>query len=355
MPLVNIIRNWFSTKTPSDATPPVAASASASVVAATSVVKAPAAVNESTGIDLFLKVGTSQARDEVLQKHPFWQQDNVHLLVDAPVVAAVIEHISELETKYAWRRDMDTWDDDDEDERIENLRGVQWGRVDAYEHWHKRAVQLIGEQPEQGSLLLNALIRHLEASVETMGQYWLVEADKVLELGGLLSTSILLAGLSTAERVEKLAAHPALEHAVQDPGRDAEMLEWVKKQYSRAETLVQFHHRLHGWRLADEIPDKNLITKLAESVKDGALLKAWHGIALTSEETRQHPLAYSLYVHKHALIYLEEARPLPDAWSMALALSTTGLEFQEMLLSAAHLKVNPARKPEILTLPDLEP
>ena len=60
-------------------------------------------------------------------------------------------------------------------------------------------------------------------------------------------------------------------------------------------------------------------------------------------------------MHKHALIYLEEARPLPDAWSMALALSTTGLEFQEMLLSAAHLKVNPARKPEILTLPDLEP
>ena len=270
------------------------------------------------------------------------------------MVAAVLNHISEMEMKYAWRRDANAWDDDDDDDRIDNLRGIQWGRVEAYTHWHDRAVELIEEQPEQGGILLNALIRHLEETGETMGNYWLVEADKILELGGSLSTETLLDGLCTSERIQNLANHTTLQQAVQHPARDADALEWVKKQYIRADVLVRFHPRLHGWRLANEISEKELIAKLAESMKDGALLKAWHGIPLTGEETLQHPLAYSLYVHKHALIYLEEARPLPDAWSMALALSTTGMEFQEMLLGAAHLKVNLAQKPETLALPALE-
>lgn len=38
----------------------------------------------------------------------------MHLLVDAPVVAAVLNHISEMEMKYAWRRDANAWDHDDE-------------------------------------------------------------------------------------------------------------------------------------------------------------------------------------------------------------------------------------------------
>ena len=366
--MISRLRNWWGTlPASSERAPKTSPSASAPLGTAPSVLATPKdeQPNKATvpdGRELFLAASSAEEREQVLKNHPFWQTKDVELQLGVAEVAAVIEHVSELYAKYHFRlshpRSIHLRDGES---RIEDMRGIQWGQRSMYSQWHQRAVSLLKTHPNESSVLLNAIQKHVEATCEGNGIEWLEEAEDLLRLGGAVSTPAMLNGLlirAQARRFEDMDidfdACPRITQEFRSIEREAGILRWVQDHYARAQLVAMNHPRLDGWTLAEHIPKKELIVLLAEHVKDGALLKAWHGIALTGEETLQHPLAYSLYVHKHAPIYLEEARPLPDAWSMALSLSTTGLEFKEILLNAAHLKMNPEQKPETITLPALE-
>ena len=362
------LRKWWGTsRRSSTAAPNNHQTPSSSPIAvdapATEDAKKPDQSTESSGRELFLTASNAQEREEVLKNHPFWQTKNIEQQLGVPEVAAVIEHISELHAKYGFLLSSrgSLHSPYGNEGRVQDMRGIQWGTRAVYRQWHQRAVALSEAHPNESGVLLSALQKHIEATARTKDVDWLEEAEDILRLGGSVSTRAMLNGWfirAQARQFEDLdidlQACPRMALEFQRIERDAEIVQWVEGHFSGAQLVAMLHPRLDGWTLAEHIPKKDLILSLAEHVKDGALLKAWHGLALTGEETLQHPLAYSLYVHKHAHIYLEEARPLPDAWSMALSLSTTGLEFKEILLSAAHVKMNPEQKPETLMLPALE-
>lgn len=365
--MISRLRSWWGAPPASSAhtpqtNPSVSLGATSSTPAAPQF-KEPKKTAGPDGRELFLSATDAQERELVLTSHPFWQTKNVEQQLGVAEVAAVIEHISELYAKYHLRLSHPSriYSRHNSESRIEAMRGIQWAQRAMYSQWHQRAVSLLKKHPQESNVLLNAMQNHVEATCESEKFEWLKEAEDVLRLGGNLSTPVMLNGLfikAQARQFEDMdidfQTYPRIAQEFQRIERDAETLRWVQEHYARAQLVAMHHPRLDGWTLAEYIPKKDLIVLLGEHVKDGALLKAWHGIALTGEETLQHPLAYSLYVHKHAPIYLEEARPLPDAWSMALSLSTTGLEFKEILLNAAHLKMNPEQKTETLTLPALE-
>lgn len=385
--MLSRLRNLFGSAPPAPAptrAPPLGSGSpthSATVVKTTSekadtaevptpkiVAPAPVPPPAPTGIELFLQAQDDRQREKVLKTHPFWQQERVEQLLNSQQVAAVIGHISDAHSdlSYAFMH----YDDDDHDLVDRHSRGVEWAAPDEYRHWHERALALIQEHPADKQTLLDAMHQHLMVVSSTDHGHtpydwdatWLQEAQDILHLGGKVSTEALLNGLlsigvSNDFRcvTKTFVENPLIAAEFQKKERDEETLAWTKDNYKRALLLTSHHPRLNAWAISDAVQDHSLVTILSEKAKDGALLKAWHGIALSGEETLQHPLAYSLYVHKHAPIYLEEAQPLPQVWHMALSLSTTGVEFQEMLLNAAHIKMNPEQQPEILELPDLEP
>lgn len=348
--MMSRLRNWWGSPPPPR---PIRAPEQATAV------PAPAPKPEPTGIELFMLADNDRKRDKVLREHPFWQQPHIELQLGGHEVAEVIRHICSVMQEYSYHA-RHFHDEDDED--TYHMRGVQWGSSEEYSHWHQRAVALAQAHPEYRGVLLRAMVMHLDTSSEQSDEKeWLREAEDFLQLGGRVSTSILFNGLlsrteykSYKDIENQLVEVPLIASEVLAIERDADIIEWVKDSFGRATFVAHIHPRLTAWRLCDAIEDQGLVKVLAEEAKDGALLKAWHGIALTGEETLQHPLAYSLYVHKHAPIYLEEAQPLPAVWSMALSLSSTGSEFQEMLLNAAHLKMDPEKQPGTLALPDLE-
>lgn len=357
--MMPLLRHWWG-RPPASPEAPVVTSLPTAIVPEPPVPPAPKKIARS-GLELFLAATDALAREKVLKEHPFWQAKEVELQLDGHQVAAVIEHICDLHSKFAWRLSHAHMDYDDDEEKIEAMRGVQWGQRDAYRFWHQRALALLQDHPEHRGILLSAMQHHVKVTSDSNDVEWLDEAEDLLRLGCSVSMRDILNGWLKKAQFQKFEGMPAAFNAYplmttefQKVENDAEALEWVKENYKRALLLSSFHQRLDCWQLAEHIPKKELILMLAEQANDGALLKAWHGIPLTGEETLRHPLAYSLYVHKHAHIYLEEAQPLPDAWSMALSLATTGVDFQEMLLAAAQLKMNPEKKPEMWALPNLE-
>ena len=158
-----------------------------------------------------------------------------------------------------------------------------------------------------------------------------------------------------------MAAYPALYKQWLDPKNDAVTMSWAIQAVTRAVWLAQHHPRIDAWDVAERFhvspttqKKHEIIQLIAESTPSGALLKAWYGLELTSDEIAKHPLAHSLYVHKHAPMYLEEVKQLPGSWEVAMALSTTGQEFCEAVVMAAKAKTN--KEPVmVMELPDLGP
>ena len=102
--------------------------------------------------------------------------------------------------------------------------------------------------------------------------------------------------------------------------------------------LEHFNPSINAWNLAERCDSAQMLVEMGNGLHDGALFKAWHGIALSLDETRIHPLAHSLYVHKHAPVYIDEVLPLPEHWRLAMELATTGAQFKGMLLQGLSKK-----------------
>lgn len=143
-----------------------------------------------------------------------------------------------------------------------------------------------------------------------------------------------------------MAAYPALYKQWLDPKNDAVTMSWAIQAVTRAVWLAQHHPRIDAWDVAERFhvspttqKKHEIIQLIAESTPSGALLKAWYGLELTSDEIAKHPLAHSLYVHKHAPMYLEEVKQLPGSWEVAMALSTRAKNF------AKPLSWRPRQKP----------
>lgn len=175
-----------------------------------------------------------------------------------------------------------------------------------------------------------------------MGSYWLVEADKILELGGGLATSTLLDGLCTSGWINNLATHPSFQQAVRtlrgtpmhSNGSKSNIVVrifWfgsIRGCTDGASPMGNFRQRADR-QARGLCGGRGSAQGLARYPFDGG------------EETLQHPLAYSLYVHKHALIYLgEAARPPARRLDYGPVPVHHGHGISRILLSAAHLKVN---------------
>lgn len=256
------------------------------------------------------------------------------------------------------------YEDDDpgaERERIRAMKGISWGLPGVYVEWQAQAIVLAQKEPLYAAELLDVVAMQVRfnGASEHDNEDWPAQAELLLSGGGTLTAADVFTGLlqsaGTVELDGVLAANPRIAHFLKDSNYDQDAIAWSRQSDKHLHWLAAVHPRLSVWDIAEGIKDAKSIAALADLARDGAILKAWHGVELSSVDIACHPLAYALYVHKYAPIYMEEAQPLPDAWSMALSLCTTGVDFKNMLLMAANAKIHPNLRPEELLLPDLGP
>ena len=322
------------------------------------------------GIEAFLSANGVAPRDVVLSKHPFWQRPEPMLDVGAATYLKILEHILDISEQYmmalrygspASGFDHDTLEDEDEDEesRIRSMKGIIWGMPQEYMKWQNQAVVLAQQEPAHAAALLDIVRQQVLFNASEDNKNWPAQAEHLLENGGTFTVAHAMAGLQKSVACENLGGllteTPNLAKLLLDPRQDNEVLAWATLHERNRHWLVARHPRLSAWDIADKLRDPKAVGALAEFTADGAVLKAWYGAPLTGDEIACHPLAYSLYVHKHAPIYMEEAQPLPETWTVALALCTAGIDFKNMLLMAAKAKVSPQSYDDSIVLPDLGP
>lgn len=321
------------------------------------------------GVEAFLAADGVAPRDDVLSKHPFWQRDNPMLGLDASTCLKILHHILDIHEQYMMPLryghpafGYDFFDDpQDERDRIRAMKGIAWGMPEEYMKWQEQAVVLAQQEPAYAAELLDVVAMQVRfnGAGDEDNEHWPSQAEHLLANGGTLGVAEILTGLRQAVDVASLdttlAQNPHVAQFLNNSTYDREAIAWGRQNEQNLHWLAAQHPRLSSWEIAEGINDPKSIAALADLTRDGAVLKAWYGVELKADEIATHPLAYSLYVHKHAPIYMEEAQPLPDVWSMALSLCTTGVDFKNMLLMAAKAKVSPQLRPEELSLPDLGP
>lgn len=352
------VTNWFSRHEKSKSLTPLAPMPA--VAGPAPVVKKTV---EETGVEAFLAADGVGPREDILKKHPFWQRAEPMQELEADVYLQVLQHILNVHEQYAmalrYGHPAFSFDYDDdigaERDKIRAMRGISWGEPKEYIKWQEHAMVLAQKEPAYADALLEAIGLQVRLNAGGDDVRWLAQAEHLLRYNGTLDANAALTGLcSSSITMEKaLNDYPLLSLFLDDPTYHKDAIAWATQNENNLQWLVKSHQQLSSWAIAEHLNDTKNVTVLADMTHDGAILKAWHGVALTSEEIASHPQAYALYVHKYAPIYMEEAQPLNDTWSMALSLCSTGVDFKEMLLMAARSKMTPQAQPEHVALPDL--
>lgn len=319
-----------------------------------------------------------EMRSAVLVQHPFFQNGKNLVQLDATFFLDVLTHMTvAMKDKGSQFFGGDYFDDAKIRHHMYKMARegsrftcyvLQWGSSDNFMQWQTRATELAQENPALAGSLLDAVSKHLATSscVGAPSVAWLDCVEKLSSNQPHVTHDMVLHNFYKAftehSNADKcMAAYPALYKQWLDPNNDDRTMTWATQRVARAAWLAQHHPRIDVWDVAEwyhvanhtqKKPD--IMQALSENAPSGALLKAWYGVELTTEEMTKHPLAHSLYVHKHAAMYHEEVQPLPGSWEMALALATTGRQFCETLVMAAKMDTS-KEKPLALELPDLGP
>lgn len=309
------------------------------------------ALLDMEGMEAFLATDDVKVQTEVLNRHSFWQRDEPMFDLDAKTYVQVLRYIVDVNEFYQ------TYESESEKALLQNIKGVAWGNPQKFIKWQQQACILAQQEPMHAGALLDLVQKQLLLNANNRNKQWPRQAEHFLSNGGKFSAEQVFSSLNKLDLKDvsaSIAKAPVIAKFWDEPQYDSAALQWAGQDTSKLLWLTRQHSRMSSWTAAEQLNDKSGIGKLAAIAHDSALLKAWHGLPLTSEEIASHPLAYSLYVHKYAPVYIEEARPLPDTWSIALSLCATGVDFNNMLLLAAKAKLSPQSQSDDFILPDLE-
>lgn len=322
----------------------------------------------------FTNANSQEERSAVLATHPFFENGNNQAQLDAPLLLAVMKHMTEVYAEHgsSYFRDNSHYDFDDGESSIRNRKPetckiIKWGNPDQFSAWQNRAFELTREEPGYRDALLTQVAHHLKKTTRANSSNgkWLACVEQLAEQEVFLPVMAMLDEIKKASPANSIVPdfftkYPILAARWSSPSNDAESLAWAALHLPDGLWLAKHHPRINAWDLAEVLQPKDVDPKrimtnaIAETTPSGALLKAWYGVEPSAEEVIKHPLAHSLYVHKYAPMYLEEVKPLPTSWQVAMSLATTGREFCDTLLMTAKAQLSNVDT-TTLELPDLGP
>lgn len=381
------LARWFGTKTP-DLPKPIAVGvvelpepeqAPGIPLDVADIVKPPALAkpentNPPTIEDARLEFVASEdleERSRVLAEHNFFEKGKPYTQLDGAFMLDALKHIAKVYKEHQWsyfRRSHHEFES-------EGLRTthpysciiMEWARLEKFAVWQEHAWALITKEPQYKQELMEVMSAHLGKAHAEQGSLlpWFESAEQLAENGYRFSMRALLEKLKSVSDKEAtssaplLSRYPKLREQWLDPENDESALLWSSQALNNGTWLIrQNHPRIDAWALAERIQSMDtaagapMTATIAENTRYGALLKAWYGLELTVDEIIKHPLAHSLYVHKHAPMYLEEVKPLPLSWEVAMGLASTGKQFCEALVMTAKHDMTKT-EPIVLELPEL--
>lgn len=277
-------------------------------------------------------------RDDLLSDE-IWAHPNIQNVIEVPLLQSIIAHIAD--SAHANKVSPGGAGSIKPAGFFKSHRGLLWATGDYWKKWQQRAVEL------RDKLHWEKIEIHINTVLSTVPFYQPPFCNDVLEhaeqallddivLYPLTLTRVAFSTHFARHPKQALTAFPAVLEALCRP-ENAREFEKMALSTSAAMTWVpHFHPTINAWNLGEQCQDTKMLTEMAEALPDGALFKAWHGIALTLDETRIHPLAQALYVNKHAPVYMAEIQDLPKHWRLAMDLASTGAQFKAMLLQGQN-------------------
>lgn len=323
-------------------------------------------------LQLLQNANTMEERSNVLLSHSFFTEGagKAKQGFDAKMMVEVLKHLNDVYSSFGYQMQHQhrfNIRDNTPESKPQSWKITSWLGINHGLSWIERVTELAQQEPDYKETLRPQVHKLFGAWGNKNSELWPDIAELVLSAWGPISPRLIMGGLYHMNVADPRAEQPIEKYSNlsafwNNPEYDGEWLQWCGHGNDDGLRMIGRHPRLNAWDLAhyykscggdqDYMEDK--IKKIADQDKGGALLKAWHGYELTVEEITKHPLAHSLYVHKHAPMYLEEVQPLPDSWNVALTLSQTGREFCDMLVMTAKAKISKAPVQSV-ELPDLGP
>lgn len=300
---------------------------------------------------LFLRLDNLKDREHLLMQ-PYWQEPNIQTRLRVSVFQAVLLHIADCVSEYYERTKNGTLGKSPKS-TIEASAGLRWSTDLHWSRWQQRIFELRFElnwprMQEVIDLVLSTAVFYPAPYNSNM----LDDAEIALSQGIALAPRTLLcvAYPSTNKHPyprDALANSPHVLAELCSESNREELELLALRTASNTAWLSHFNPSINAWNLAERCQEADILRDLASTLPDSALFKAWHGMELSLDEARLHPLAHALYVNKHAPVYLAEVMDLPKHWRMAMDLATTGAQFKSMLLQGqAPLQVETLPLPE---------
>lgn len=300
--------------------------------------------SEPRAVRDFFALSSVEERDDLLQKHLFWKDENVQEHLSGKALLAIIEHIRLCLLDYVAKNP---------DAKAIGARalkaspGLLWSTPDHWQRWQQRLLDLrmdSGMDWIHAQWLLHDVLRYASAHKDAAYQdRMLPYAEQMMENGMLFDITCLIRvawwpSCENSNPLGQLNPYPLVIAQLKDPQNGIELQTMALKHPSMVHWMNNINARIDAWSLAERCTTRTQLTELCTHLHDAALFKAWHGMPLNVEEIQIHPLAHSLYVHKHAPVYLAEVAPLPEYWRLAMELAGTGEEFKCLLLQGQSQK-----------------
>lgn len=322
----------------------------------------------------FSAADSLEAKSLILTTHPFFQGSKDITQLDAPMLVATIEHMTATlredgnmyYNRYSHGNHGQTSKESLYASRPASYAIIAWSEFSSFLKWTRQALEVAEENISYKAQLQAALLKHVikASSFNKVNVDLLVCVELLAERNVLLPVKIVCDTFKNISDESNglqalLLAYPALAKVWNEPLYDAQVLEWSTERPEYGYWLGANHPRINAWDIAETFQTLHVRTRdkltlaLADSTPSGALMKAWYGFELTTDEIVKHPLAHSLYVYKHAPMYLEEVKPLPISWEVALSLATTGRQFCDALIMTAKNQMN-KETPMVFELPDMD-
>lgn len=299
----------------------------------------------------FLGLTDRVERNRALSQE-YWQQPDVQNELEGAVFEAVIHHIADS-AQYHYRQIKSDTDKFHFSETFECSPGLRWSSSPHWSKWQARIFELRGQL--NWSSMQQCIDNILSFSAfypERYTTHLLEDANRALANGCKLQPKTLICVVHRPtykhrKPAQALAHTPNILNELRKTEHQPEFEKIALWSPDNVTWLSHFNPQVDAWHLAERCTSKEMLKKMAEPLPDCALFKAWHGLPLNVEETTIYPLALSLYVHKHAPVYIAQVQALPHHWQMALQLAQTGAQFKDLLLQGQSKKAfESSRLPE---------
>lgn len=299
----------------------------------------------------FLGLTDRAERNRALAQE-YWQQPDVQNELEGPVLEAVIQHIADSAQHHYKQLKGDT-EKTHFATACEHTPGLRWSSSPHWTKWQTRIFELRGQINWPAMQHCIDMVLSFSAFYPAANTTSLLDdADKAIANGCKLQPKTLICVVHRPtykhhKPAQALAHTPNILLELRKHEYQAEFEKIALWSPDNVTWLSHFNPKIDAWHLAERCTSSEMLKKMAEPLADCALFKAWHGLPLSVDETKIYPLALSLYVHKHAPVYIAQVQALPHHWQMALQQAQTGAQFKELLLQGQSKKsFDASRLPE---------